>query len=94
MVMPAVAGQLDKGAVEPHPDFQVVVPKEVPGCRDKITATTLCLLSLERLLHYPHSLSDSCKHLLRVSLDIAGRHSTLRAHALRSSEDCRFGRAA
>jgi len=31
MVNAAVAGQLDKVAVEPHPVFRVGVPKEVPG---------------------------------------------------------------
>ena len=36
MVNAAVSGQLDKVAVEPHPVFRVLVPKEVPGVPSEI----------------------------------------------------------
>ena len=36
MVNAAVNGQLDKVAVEPHPVFRVLVPKEVPGVPSEV----------------------------------------------------------
>ncbi|MGH9648135.1 MAG: phosphoenolpyruvate carboxykinase (ATP), partial [Bryobacteraceae bacterium] len=36
MVQAAVSGQLDRVAVEPHPVFRVLVPKEVPGVPSEV----------------------------------------------------------
>ena len=36
MVHAAVGGQLNKAAVEPHPVFRVLVPKEVPGVPSEV----------------------------------------------------------
>jgi phosphoenolpyruvate carboxykinase (ATP) len=36
MVHAAVSGQLDKVAVDPHPAFRVLVPREVPGVPSEV----------------------------------------------------------
>ena len=36
MVRAAVSGQLDRVAVDPHPVFRVLVPKEVPGVPSEV----------------------------------------------------------
>jgi len=36
MVHAAVSGQLDKSAVDPHPVFRVLVPREVPGVPSEV----------------------------------------------------------